>query len=121
MIVESVECFQIFCHEHCIVHRHQSKDEENLPERYNRQIHLDQIAEWERKAIERIQRQANEARRPLIAPPTPISPPDSMSNLVDQLKSASLTRLFTKTSSIDKEVRSFDIDQTYGFDLFIVV
>jgi hypothetical protein len=77
-------------------------------ERYNRHVHLDQIAEWERKAIDKIRKQADEARRPLIAPPTPIistATPTTATILVDQLRSTSLTRLISTCSSIDKPVR----------------
>ena len=101
-ISSRLECHRVFCAEHSILHRHPSK-QEPVPttERYNRHVHLDQIAEWERKAIDKIRRQANEARRPLIAPPTPIEP---VSTLTNQLQSTTLTRLLTTSSSVEKQV-----------------
>lgn len=69
-----------------------------ISERYNRHIHFDQIAEWERKAIDKIRKQANEARRPLIAPPTPITPNESPSSLINDIRSPSLTKLLSSTS-----------------------
>ena len=100
-IRSSLECQRIFCGEHSIAHGHPSKQEAAPVERYNRHVHLDQIAEWERRAIEKIRRQANEARRPLIAPPTPIEPPSTVTN---PLQSTTLTRLLTVSSTIRKQV-----------------
>ncbi|CAF4524443.1 unnamed protein product [Rotaria sp. Silwood2] len=94
------ECHRIFCSRHSIIHRHQSKQEQPSTERYNRHVHLDQIAEWERKAIDRIRKQADEARRPLIAPPTPITQTSPSTILINELGNASLTQLSTTSSNI---------------------
>ena len=81
------------------------KQEEIPPtERYNRYVHLDQIAEWERKAIEKIRKQADEARRPLIAPPTPVTQTSPSTILVNELNYAPLTRLLTHSSNLEKQV-----------------
>ena len=100
-----LECHRIFCSRHSIIHRHPSK-QDPLPstERYNRHVHLDQIAEWERKAIDRIRQQANEARRPLIAPPTPITETSPSTPADTELNYAPLTRFLTSASSLMKQV-----------------
>ncbi|CAF0986330.1 unnamed protein product [Rotaria sordida] len=97
------ECHQIFCSRHSIIHRHQLKQEQPLSERYNRHIHLDKIAEWERKAIDKIRKQADEARRPLIAPPTPINQTSPSTILINELRNVSLTQLLTTSSNIEKQ------------------
>ena len=97
MICLFVECHRIFCSQHSIAHRHERKQEQVPTERYNRHVHLDQIAEWERQAIDKIRKQADEARRPLIAPPTPII-------LVNEQHYGPLTRLLTISSNFDKQV-----------------
>jgi len=99
-----IECHRIFCSRHSIIHRHQSKKEQIPSERYNRHVHLDQIAEWERKAIDKIRKQADEARRPLIAPPTPISQTSPSTMLINELQYAPLTQLLTSSSNFQKQV-----------------
>jgi hypothetical protein len=99
-----IECHRIFCSRHSIIHRHQLKQEQPPTERYNRHVHLDQIAEWERKAIEKIRKQADEARRPLIAPPTPITQTSPSILLVNEPHYGPLTRLLTTSSSFGKQV-----------------
>ncbi len=85
-----IECHRMFCSRHSIIHRHQSKQEQIPTEKYNRHVHLDQIAEWE---------QADEARHPLIAPPTPITQTSPSTILI-----APFTRLLISSSNFDKQV-----------------
>ncbi|CAF1325124.1 unnamed protein product, partial [Adineta ricciae] len=96
------ECQRIFCNQHCIIHRHEQLRVEPT-ERYNRHVHFDQIAEWERKAIDRIRKQADEARRPLIAPPTPISQTLPSSALVNEHSSGPFSRFLSTSSTFDKQ------------------
>ncbi|UJR29155.1 hypothetical protein I4U23_010369 [Adineta vaga] len=99
------ECQRIFCNQHCILHRHDQLGQEPPTERYNRHVHLDQIAEWERKAIDKIRKQADEARRPLIAPPTPITQPSPSTILVNEHYSGPFSRLL---STLEKQSSVID-------------
>jgi len=85
----------MFCSRHSIIHRHQSKQEQIPTEKYNRHVHLNQIAEWE---------QADEARHPLIAPPTPITQTSPSTILINELHYAPFTRLLISSSNFDKQV-----------------
>lgn len=100
-----VECQRTFCSRHSLTHRHPPQRATPPPtERYDRHVHLDQIAEWERRAIDRIRKQADEARRPLIAPPTPISPTPPSPTLVNESPSEILSRLLSTSSNFEKQV-----------------
>ena len=102
-----VECHRLFCSRHSIAHRHPSLGERISGERYNRHVHLDRIAEWERKAIERIRKQADDARRPLLAPPTPITETPPLTMLDDEVHYSPLAQLLTSSSDAGKQVRRF--------------
>ncbi|CAF3865774.1 unnamed protein product [Adineta steineri] len=97
------ECHRVFCSRHSIIHRHQLIQTPPSTERYNRHVHLDQIAEWERKAIEKIRKQADDARRPLIAPPTPMNETSPSPVLVNEQQSGPFTRLLTASSNFEKQ------------------
>jgi len=99
-----IECHRIFCTRHSIIHRHQSKQEQVSTEKYNRHVHLDQITEWERKAIDKIRKQADEARRLLIDPPIPITETSPSTILINELPYAPFTRLLTSSSNFDQQV-----------------
>ena len=103
----SLECSRLFCSRHSIAHRHPSLGERITGERYNRHAHLDRIAEWERKAIERIRKQADDARRPLLAPPTPFTETPPLTAVNNELSYSPLVQLLTGSSNTRKQVCPF--------------